>query len=341
MNHSSEKVAPASGAPAADSPILLVPYMWIGDFVRCHSVVKLLRARWPDRPVDLLTSGLCAPLLDYMPGVRKGIVSDLPRRRLPLGQYRALADTLRAERYGTALIMLRTWKSALAPFLAGIPERVGFAGEARFGLLSDLRFGERKLERMIDRMGALAFPKGADLPVQWPLPELVVPKAESDAWLARRGLKKTQRPVVTLAPGAVGPGKAWPPAHYAELARQLAVDGVDIWVLGGPNEKAIAAEIAASDPNAKDLTGQRFARCDHRHDGRGRRGHQRFRLDAHCGRAQHADHRDFRADEPAALVSAQSAGGGDRAARRTGPREKHQTAPDRGYRSATRRGGCA
>jgi heptosyltransferase-2 len=255
MNHSSDKAAITSGAPRADSPILLVPYMWIGDFVRCHSVVKLLRARWPDRPVDLLTSRLCAPLLDYMPGVRKGILAELPRRRLPLGQYRMLAETLRPERYGTALIMLRTWKSALAPFLAGIPERVGFVGEARFGLLSDLRWGERKLERMIDRMGALAFPKGDELPVQWPLPELVVPKADGDAWLARRGLKKTQRPVVTLAPGAVGPGKAWPPEHYAELARQLAVDCADIWVLGGPNEKAIAEEIAANDPNVKDLTG--------------------------------------------------------------------------------------
>jgi heptosyltransferase-2 len=246
----------ATKSAPADSPILLVPYMWIGDFVRCHSVVKLLRARWPDRPVDLVTSGLCEPLLDYMPGVRKGIVAELPRRRLPLGQYRDLARTLRAERYGTALIMLRTWKSALAPFLAGIPERVGFVGEARFGLLSDLRFGERKLERMIDRMGALALPKAAELPVQWPLPELVVPKVESDAWLARRGLRKTDRPVVTFAPGAVGPGKAWPPEHYAELARQLAVDGAEIWVLGGPNEKTIAREIAAEGgPSVKDLTG--------------------------------------------------------------------------------------
>lgn len=256
MNPTNSSITGLTRRPAADSPILLVPYMWIGDFVRCHSVVRLLRTRWPDRPVDLLTSALCAPLLDYMPGVRKGIVSDLPRRRLPLGQYRALADTLRAEGYGTALIMLRTWKSALAPFLAGIPERVGFVGEARFGLLSDLRWGERKLERMIDRCGSLALPKGAPLPVQWPMPELVVPKSEGDAWLARRGLARTQRPVVTLAPGAVGPGKAWPPGHYADLARQLVSDGADVWVLGGPSEKGIAAEIAASNgQNVKDLTG--------------------------------------------------------------------------------------
>src|ERR1700719_3069929 len=56
----------------SDRPILLIPYVWIGDFVRCHSVVKLLRNQRPERPVDVLTSTLCAPLLDYMPGVRKG-----------------------------------------------------------------------------------------------------------------------------------------------------------------------------------------------------------------------------------------------------------------------------
>ena len=60
--------------------------------------------------------------------------------------------------------MPRTWKSALAPFLAGIPERIGFAGEVRFGLLNDIRYGEKALPRMIDRCGALALPNGAAPP---------------------------------------------------------------------------------------------------------------------------------------------------------------------------------
>ena len=55
-------------------PILIVPYMWIGDFVRCHTVVRLLNQRFPEQPVDVLTTSMVAPLLDYMPGVRKGIV---------------------------------------------------------------------------------------------------------------------------------------------------------------------------------------------------------------------------------------------------------------------------
>src|SRR5437660_3553097 len=67
---------------AADTrPILIVPYMWIGDFVRGHTVVRVLKQRWPNRPVDLLVTSLCAPLVDYMPGVRSGIVCVLPRSR--------------------------------------------------------------------------------------------------------------------------------------------------------------------------------------------------------------------------------------------------------------------
>jgi heptosyltransferase-2 len=238
------------------SPILLVPFMWIGDFVRCHSVVKLLQQRWPQRPIDYLTNSNNRPLLDYMPGVRAGIVWDLPRGRLPLRQYLGLAERMRAEHYGSALIMLRTWKAALAPYLAGIPERVGFVGEGRFLLLNDLRWGERKLERMIDRCGALALPKGAELPADWPLPELKVPRAELAEWLSRQGLAAAARPIVALAPGAVGPGKRWDTAHYAALARLLTMQDIDVWVVGGPNEGPLAQTItAAAGSRVRDLTG--------------------------------------------------------------------------------------
>src|SRR5437868_893628 len=97
----------------AESPILLVPYVWIGDFVRCHTVVRVLKERWPNRPVDVLSDTTCAPLVDYMPGVRKAIVCNIPRRQLALGTQFALAAELRKQNYRTALIMSRKWKAAL------------------------------------------------------------------------------------------------------------------------------------------------------------------------------------------------------------------------------------
>ncbi|MBN9600153.1 MAG: lipopolysaccharide heptosyltransferase II [Afipia sp.] len=244
-----------SGVPAdpADTrPILIIPYMWIGDFVRGHTVVQVLKERWPNRPVDLLVTSLCRPLIDYMPGVRQGIVWDLPRGRLALAQQQALARQLRAQNYGTALVMPRTWKAAIAPTLAGIPERVGFVGEARFGLINRWRWGERAMPRFIDKNASLALPADAPLPKEWPAPQLVVPPAEIAAWRATQGLGETA--AVALAPGSVGSSKRW--VAYPKAARMLADKGLDVWVIGGPGEKAIATEIVqAGGPRVRDLTG--------------------------------------------------------------------------------------
>jgi heptosyltransferase II len=246
--------APPQSAAAGDGrPILIVPYMWIGDFVRCHTVVRVLKARFPGRPVDMLSAARTLPLVDYMPGVRKAVLADLPRGRLALAQQRELADRLRQEGYGSVLVMPRTWKSALAPYLAGIPQRTGFVGEGRFILLNDLRWGERKLERMIDRKVALALPGGAPLPADYPLPELRVPPAEIAAWRETRGSGVA---AVALCPATVGPGRSWPVARYAELAQALTAAGNRVWVLGSGDDRPLAMKIAlAGGPAVQDLTG--------------------------------------------------------------------------------------
>jgi heptosyltransferase II len=241
--------------PVDHRPILIVPYMWIGDFVRCHSVVKVLKARYPARPIDVLATTLCAPLADYMPEVRQAVIVDLPRKRLAYAQHSALAERLKTGNYGTALIMPRTWKAALAPFLAGIPERVGWFGEVRLGLVNDLRWGERKRPRMIDQCAALALPTNTPPPAEWPLPELRVPTAEITGWRERLGLSEV-RPTVALAPGAVGPSKRWPVHAYADVAKLLTAAGVAVWVVGGPGEKPLATLIVEAAGNlARDLTG--------------------------------------------------------------------------------------
>ena len=90
-------------------------------------------------------------------------------------------------------MMPRTWKCALAPTLAGIPERTGFVGEARFGLLNDWRRGERALDRMIDQNAALALPPNAPLRLNWPPPQLVVPLTELMTGESRQVSAKRRR----------------------------------------------------------------------------------------------------------------------------------------------------
>src|SRR5215475_14259441 len=251
MNINSQYQEPIEN-PDDTSPILVIPYMWIGDFMRGHTVVRVLKQRWPNRPVDLLTTSLCAPLVDYMPGVRAGIVWDLPRSRLAVARQWGLAALLRERGYGTALVLPRTWKAAIAPALAGIPERIGFVGEARFGLINRLRWGEKALPRFIDKNAALALPDKAPLPPEWPVPQLRVPADDAARWRQAQGLGTGK--AVALAPGSVGASKRW--TYYGEAAKLLAERGLDVWVVGGPGEKALAEEIvAAGGPRVRDLTG--------------------------------------------------------------------------------------
>ncbi len=65
-------------------------------------------------------------------------------------------------------------------------------------------------------------------------------------------------PRVAIAPGASPqwPTKQWGVTRFATLARSLVSEGIEVMVVGGKAEKALAAEICEQCPQATDLTGQ-------------------------------------------------------------------------------------
>lgn len=79
-----------------------------------------------------------------------------------------------------------------------------------------------------------------------------MPQGEIAAWRKTNGLGDNS--AIAIAPGAVGPSKRW--TYYAEAAKTLANKGFDVWVIGGPGEKAAAAElVAAGGARVRDMTG--------------------------------------------------------------------------------------
>ena len=54
-----------------------------------------------------------------------------------------------------------------------------------------------------------------------------------------------------LAPGAVGPSKRWPVYSYAEVAQRLTAEGIAVFVLGGPDEKPLAAKSSPMQPGVQ------------------------------------------------------------------------------------------
>ncbi len=117
-------------------------------------------------------------------------------------------------------------KSALAPFFARIPVRVGYLGEQRRVLLNVIhRLDEARLPLMADRYAQLAAAPGEPVPHPLPRTHLAVDAANRDAAVARLALD-TAKPIVAFCPGAeYGPAKRWPVEHFATLALRLSAEG--------------------------------------------------------------------------------------------------------------------
>lgn len=231
--------------------ILVVAPAWVGDAVLAQPLFRLLHARHASLALDVLAPSWTFPVFERMPEVRRAIASPFVHGDLKLAERRRLGRELAREGYDQAVVLPNTFKSALAPFFAGIPRRTGYVGELRWGLLNDARrLDPARLPQMAGRFAALALPPGEELPLP-----LSVPALQADAAGRRATLKKLAldpaRPVVVLCPGAeYGPAKRWPAAYFAQLAKKLAAEGWEAWLVGSPNDAAIGAEIEGASGGA-------------------------------------------------------------------------------------------
>jgi heptosyltransferase-2 len=240
---------------SAAERILVVGPAWVGDMVMAQSLLKLLRARDPQAAIDVVGPPAALPVALRMPEVRRTWLLDVAHGQLGLGARWRLAAELRAERYDRAIVLPRSFKSALVPLLAAIPQRTGFATELRRLVLNDPRPLDRSLlDQTVKRFLALGLPVGAPLPDP-ARPQLRVDKVNCARLLATHRLNATR--AVALMPGAsYGPAKQWPPEHFAELARALTARGNEVWVLGSSGEQPLGELICRdAGPAARNLCG--------------------------------------------------------------------------------------
>jgi heptosyltransferase-2 len=217
----------------------------------------LLRRSAPATVIDVLAPTWVGPVFERMPEVSGVIDSPFAHGELALGRRRTIAAALKAERYAQCIVLPNSLKSALIPWLAGIPRRTGYIGEHRYGLLNDRRtLDPARYPRLVDRFAALALAGGKPLPRPLPDPSLRIDAANQAIAQARLGLRSDSR-VVALCPGAeYGPAKRWPAPYYAEIARDLLAQGRQVWIFGSKKDAEIGAAIVNLAPEAVNLCGR-------------------------------------------------------------------------------------
>lgn len=216
---------------------LVIAPQWIGDAVMTEPLLRRLQARGEQLTVGALP--WVAPVYRAMPQVHEVVEFPFQHGGLQLKARRELARQMQG-RFDIAYVLPNSLKSALLPFLASIPQRVGYLGEARVGLLTHRLKNPRNKPPMVAFYSALSGESGLDAD----RPQLQLPSVEVDQ--ALQALQLQRQAYVVMAPGAeYGPAKRWPTSHYAELARSLELPVV---LLGSGKESPLCDEISAAAP---------------------------------------------------------------------------------------------
>ena len=218
---------------------LVIAPQWIGDAVMTEPLLRRLHARGERITVGALP--WVAPVYRAMAVVERVIEFPFVHGGLQWAARRSLAGELRGQ-FDRAVVCPNSLKSALIPWWAGIAERVGYQGEARWGLLTKRLPNPSKTQRppMVAFYGALSGEAGFESE----RPQLSVAQLAVDAALAPLDLQRAGYYV--LVPGAeYGPAKRWPTSHFATLAQTLAQrTGRAVVLLGSSKDAPVCDEIA-------------------------------------------------------------------------------------------------
>jgi heptosyltransferase-2 len=238
---------------------LIVAPSWIGDTVLAQALFIRLHEGTPGLQLDALAPRWVAPVLERMPQITEVVDSPFVHGELSLKARHRLARQLAQRGYQRAYVLPNSIKSALIPFLADIPERIGFVGETRYGLINHRHtLNKALLPQMAERFAQLAEVPGAPLRRPIPQPRLLASSAQRAATLAALAIDLPEK-LAVFCPGAeYGPAKRWPPQHFAALADALAARGYAVWLLGSAKDHAIGEQVvhqAASDRRPRNLCG--------------------------------------------------------------------------------------
>lgn len=227
--------------------ILIRSVNWIGDAVMTTPAISTIREYFPHAEITILANELVSQLFSNHPGIDKVITFKRQGKHHGVAGRLRLAAELRKQAFDLAIILPNSFDSALVPWLAGIPARIGKCSDGRTLLLSGRYHAAKgsppchEVEYYLNLMHCFNITGSSTQPHLFIIPD------EADraaALLAENGIQPDDF-VLGINPGAsYGSAKRWYPDRFAEVARRLADQwSAKVVIFGGPGEAGIAADI--------------------------------------------------------------------------------------------------
>lgn len=245
--------------------ILIRATNWVGDAIMALPALRAICKRFPEAKIVIVARSyvadlyrnqeICDQLISYDPqGVHAGISG---RERL--------AAQLRAQDFDVALLLQNAFDAAWLAWRANIPERIGYARDARSLLLTKAvplpRPGEIPAHEQFYYLELVRRAGWVDSVQATSFIRMNVPREECERaaeFLASSGSRTNVLRVAIGAGASFGSAKCWPPSRFAELANRLqSQSDADVILFGTAAEAAVSNVISVGMGHPPiDLTGK-------------------------------------------------------------------------------------
>ena len=232
----------------ASPNVLVIRRRYLGDIVLLGSVLRNLRLHWPDARITVAAEPAYTDILALNPDVDAALA--LPKH---LSQWPGFIRRLRGARFTHVLDFDNTEKTAIVTRLSGAIIRATFNRELitfryrRFythvaKVTNDFYDSHHITETYLALLPAIGVPVGSREVRLVPRPK----DLESTAvWAGNVQKNYTAKPArILLHPGSRSPYRLWPAERFAAVCDRLQTElGAQVFVVAGPGEQALVAEI--------------------------------------------------------------------------------------------------
>lgn len=237
-------------SPVRFRRVLVREVNWLGDLVMSVPALRALRGAQPGAHLTVLVRDDLASFFDGVDWLDAVVQFRVRPGLAGVGDRLRVVREIRSRRFDLAVVLPRSFESALWTAVAGVPERVGFVDDARRLLLTkttartpDLLARHQVHDHLFLLRETLQIEGNSQnfsLDVHEPH------RLRMRSWLAAHR-RRSGRVIAMAVAAAFGPAKEWPAERYAALVDLLAERyDAECVLLGAPSERRRCAEVATS-----------------------------------------------------------------------------------------------
>ena len=242
--------------------ILVIKMSALGDIIHALPSLYELRQLYPNAKISWLVEPQFKDILPEMPYIDNKIIfckNDLKKKSFlqKLSYLHNLRKELHSYKFDLVIDLQGLMKSSLIVLLSGCSNRIGYC-EMREGsfLFTKAICGPNAKGHVVQRYLDVMRYLGSQVDkVYFPLPAFTKERQKMSDLLHDGGIVGKY---VVFFPGSRWLTKEWPVECYAELAKELLLDGLSVIIAGGADDKEKGCKIKELTENEAifDLTGQ-------------------------------------------------------------------------------------